>query len=203
MDLKTWYYNLLLEIGFTTSSIDKHWEDLEKAYTLKSRYYHNLTHLENMITSFYEYKEQLQFPNEVLYAIFYHDIIYKTIRKDNEQKSAAFAIKILPKNAILDKNLVYDMICATQLHLYNSILDINWLIDFDLKILASDWEDYQKYCQEIRKEYKVYPDLLYKPGRKKALEHFLEKDFIFQTDEFRSKYEAKARENIKKELTEL
>ena len=156
-----------------------------------------------MITSFYEYKEQLQFPNEVLYAIFYHDIIYKTTRKDNEEKSATFAVKILPAKSVLDKNLVYTMICATQLHQHHSIQDINWLIDFDLKILASDWNEYQIYCQQIRKEYKIYPDILYKPGRKKALEHFLEKDFIFQTEEFRAKYDDKARVNILKEMKQL
>lgn len=203
MDLHQVYSSLLLDIGFASISIDKHWEDLEKAYTSKSRYYHNLTHLENMMASFYESKEQLQFPNEVLYAIFYHDIIYKSTRKDNEQKSAVLAIEIVPENATLDKKLVHDMICATQLHQHNSIQDINWLLDFDLKILASDWEDYQIYCQQIRKEYKIYPDLLYKPGRKKALEHFLENEFIFQTEEFRTKYEDKARVNILKEMEQL
>lgn len=203
MDLHQVYSSLLLDIGFASISIDKHWEDLEKAYTSKSRYYHNLTHLENMVVSFYESKEQLQFPNEVLYAIFYHDIVYKSTRKDNEQKSAVLAIEIVPENATLDKKLVYDMICATQLHQYNSIQDINWLLDFDLKILASDWEAYQIYYQQIRKEYKIYPDLLYKPGRKKALAHFLEKDFIFQTTEFRTKYEDMARANIQQEIKQL
>ena len=126
MNLHQIYTDLLADIGFTPTSIDKLWEDLEKAYSSKSRYYHNLTHLENMIASFYEYKEQLQFPNEVLYTIFYHDIIYKTTRKDNEVKSAVHAVKILSEHTILDKTLVYDMICATQLQQHNSRQDINW-----------------------------------------------------------------------------
>ena len=53
---------------------------------------------------------------------------------------------------------------------------------------------------QIRKEYSIYPDFLYNPGRKKALEHFLEHKFIFQTEEFRTQYETKARENIKREI---
>ncbi|NJM80140.1 MAG: hypothetical protein HC854_11955 [Flavobacterium sp.] len=203
MDLHQIFIDLFKDIGFAPASIDRHWDDLEKAYTSKSRKYHNLIHLENMIASFNDYKEQLQFPNEVLYAIFYHDIIYKTTRKDNETKSAVYALKILPENANIHKDLVYNMICATQLHQHNSIQDINWLIDFDLKILASNWEKYQIYCQQIRKEYKIYPDLLYKPGRKKALAHFLENDFIFQTDEFRTMYENQALKNIKKEINQL
>lgn len=203
MELQKIYNNLLLKVDFTPTSISKHWEDLEKAYSSKSRQYHNLKHIEAMVLSFENYKEELEFPNEVLYSIFYHDIVYKATRKDNEEKSAEYAVKILPKNTTLNTTLVYDMICATKLHQKNDINDINWLVDFDLKILASDWITYEIYCQQIRKEYKIYPNLLYKPGRKKALEHFLENDFIFQTKPFRDKYEAKARTNIQKEINTL
>lgn len=191
---------LLLQIGFNENAILINWLDLVKAYAAKGRHYHNLNHLEEMIVLFDRYKEALQFPNEVLYAIFYHDIIYKVTRKDNELKSAQLALSILPENATLDKQLVFEMICATQLHQQNDIEDINWLIDFDLKILAKDWNEYTIYCDQIRKEYKIYPNLLYQPGRKKALEHFLENEFIFQTDEFRTRFEAQARENIQREI---
>lgn len=203
MDLQLLFTKLLLEIDFTPTSIPKHWEDLEKAYASKSRYYHKLTHIEGMISSFEQYKNELEFQNEVLYSIFYHDIIYKATRKDNEEKSAAFALQILPNNTTINCELVYDMICATKLHQKSEINDINWLIDFDLKILASDYYSYETYTQKIRKEYKIYPDLLYKPGRKKALLHFLENDFIYQTKTFREKYETQARSNIQKEIKTL
>jgi predicted metal-dependent HD superfamily phosphohydrolase len=203
MDLEQLFNKLLLEIGFPPANISKHWQDLEKAYTSKSRYYHNLSHIEAMVCSFEEYKEELKFPNEVLYSIFYHDIVYKATRNDNEEKSADFAIKILPASTTLNSGLVYDMICATKLHQKNDVIDTNWLIDFDLKILASDVNKYETYYQQIRKEYKIYPDLLYKPGRKKALQHFLANDFIFQTEVFSDKYETQARLNIQKEINTL
>jgi predicted metal-dependent HD superfamily phosphohydrolase len=72
-----------------------------------------------------------------------------------------------------------------------------------LKVLARDWNEYQMYFEQIRKEYRIYPDFLYKPGRAKALEHFLENKFIFQTEEFRKLYEEKARRNIEKEISLL
>ncbi|WP_395058401.1 hypothetical protein [Flavobacterium sp.] len=198
--LQNKYTELLLKIGFNEDCIENNWSDLEKAYSTKSRHYHNLNHLKEMIELYEIYKSNLKFPNEVLYAIFYHDIVYKVTRKDNELRSAEFALSILPEHTTLDKQLVFDMICTTQLHQQNEIKDTNWLIDFDLKILSKDWEDYKIYFDQIRKEYKIYPNILYKPGRKKALKHFLENDFIFQTAEFRNKYEAKARENIKSEI---
>lgn len=203
MNLKEIYSDLLSNIGFSKNEIQHNWLDLEKVYSKKSRHYHNLTHLKEMIASFETYLDKLQNPNEILFSIFYHDFIYSASKKDNELKSAEYALSILFENTNLNKQLVFDAICATQQHQQNAIEDINWLIDFDLKILAKDWEDYKIYFEQIRKEYRIYPDFLYKPGRAKALKHFLENEFIFQTDEFRSLYEEKARINIEKEISLL
>jgi predicted metal-dependent HD superfamily phosphohydrolase len=203
MDLKDKFVNVLLEIGFEASKTDALWQDLEKAYSGKSRYYHNLTHLEEMIVQYERYQSELTFPVEVLYAIFYHDYIYKATSKENELKSAEFAISILPEHAKINAALVFDMIVATKLHEHNKVEDTNWLIDFDLKILSKEWKEYEVYFKQIRKEYKIYPDLLYKPGRKKALLHFLENEFIYQTETFQTKFEKQARENILKEIAQL
>ncbi|WP_396192224.1 hypothetical protein [Flavobacterium sp.] len=203
MNLQQLFETLLLKIGFDQSKIESLWHDLEKVYSAKSRHYHNLTHLEEMIALYENYHSELQCPDEVLYSIFYHDYVYKVTRKDNELKSAEHALSILPSNTTLNKQLVYDMICATQLHQHNENEDTNWLIDFDLKILSKDWEDYKIYCNQIRKEYKIYPNIVYKPGRKKALLHFLENSSIYQTEEFKTKYEVIARENIQKEISTL
>jgi len=200
MDLKERFSELLINIGFTENEIEPNWLSLKKAYTKKSRHYHNLKHLEDMVECFERYRDQIQNPSEILFSIFYHDIVYSASKKDNELKSAEYALKILPENSNLNKQLVFDAICATQQHQHNEIEDINWLIDFDLRILARDWNEYQIYFEQIRKEYRIYPDFLYKPGRAKALKHFLEHEFIFQTEEFRKLYEEKARANIEKEI---
>ncbi|MDP5201825.1 hypothetical protein [Flavobacterium sp. DG2-3] len=203
MNLNKIYADLLRTIGFSENEIQQNWLDLEKAYSKKSRHYHNLTHLQEMIASFEKYRDQLQNPNEILFSIFYHDFVYSASKKDNELKSAEYALSVLGEKSNLNKQLVFDAICATQHHAYNANEDINWLIDFDLKILAKDWEEYKIYFDQIRKEYRIYPDFLYKPGRAKALKHFLEYEFIFQTDQFRSLYEDQARANIEKEISLL
>lgn len=200
MNLEKIYSELLLNIGFSANEIQQNWKDLEKAYSTKSRHYHNLTHIWAMIESFETYRDKLQNPDEILFSIFYHDFVYSASKKDNELKSAEYALAVLSENNNLNRQLVFDAICATQQHQHNKIEDINWLIDFDLKILAKDWEDYKIYFEQIRKEYRIYPDFLYKPGRAKALKHFLENEFIFQTEEFRNLYEEKTRINIEKEI---
>jgi predicted metal-dependent HD superfamily phosphohydrolase len=203
MELQETFTGLLRRIGFADDSIPGHWLDLKKAYSKKSRYYHNLTHLEEMIGCFEAYRGELQFPDEVLYALFYHDIVYKSTRKDNELKSAELAARLLPDDATISRQVVFDMILATKDHVCKGVQDEKWLIDFDLRILAKDWEGYEAYYKQIRKEYSLYPDFLYNPGRKKALEHFLNKECIYQTETFRGLYEGKARENIGREIREL
>jgi predicted metal-dependent HD superfamily phosphohydrolase len=200
MNLQNRHSELLLKINFNPNVINGLWLDLEKAYSAKSRQYHNFKHLITMIELFDIHYSSLENPNEVLYSIFYHDYIYKATRKDNELKSAEYSLSILPETVILDKQLVFDAICATQAHQQNEIEDINWLIDFDLKILSTSWEDYQTYCNQIRKEYKIYPTILYKPGRRKALEHFLEREFIYKTATFRNLFDKDAKGNIKREI---
>ncbi|MCC9071138.1 hypothetical protein LNQ49_05970 [Flavobacterium sp. F-65] len=200
MDLKEKYTKLLINTGFEEKEIQQNWLNLESAYSKKSRHYHNLTHINDMIACYESYLNDLEFPSEVLYAIFYHDYVYNSRKKDNELKSAEYAVKILPKDSTLNSKIIYDMICATKDHKFDGIEDVKWLIDFDLKILSRDWEEYKIYFEQIRKEYSIYPDFLYIPGRIKALNHFLENDSIFLTEEFRNLYEAKARKNIRMEI---
>jgi predicted metal-dependent HD superfamily phosphohydrolase len=52
----------------------------------------------------------------------------------------------------------------------------------------------------VRKEYAIYPDLLYRPGRIKVLKYFLEKPRIYHTPYFWEKYEEQARANMEAEL---
>ncbi|MFC4818333.1 hypothetical protein [Flavobacterium sp. GCM10023249] len=203
MNLEELFLNLLAKIGFSDAESAAKWKELHKAYSAKSRYYHNLKHLQEMIACFKNYRDLLQHPDEVLYAIFYHDYIYKTTKKNNELRSAQYAISILPTDSSLDKNRVFNLILSTKDHQCSNNDDEKWLIDFDLRILAKEWDDYLLYAQQIRREYRIYPDFMYKPGRKKALAHFLTNPFIFQTETFQSLYETKARENIQHEIAYL
>jgi predicted metal-dependent HD superfamily phosphohydrolase len=203
MDLQNIYVELLERIGFSPENTGKHWQKLEKAYSSASRHYHNLKHLEEMLECFEMYKNQLEFPEEVLYALFYHDYIYNSARKDNERKSAEHAIALLPEQSSVNKQIIFDLILATKNHITTGVNDEKWLIDFDLKVLAKAPEAYAIYAKQIRKEFSIYPDFLYHPGRKKALEHFLEKEYIYQTESFQTDFETKARANIQAEIDHL
>jgi predicted metal-dependent HD superfamily phosphohydrolase len=66
--------------------------------------------------------------------------------------------------------------------------------------LGQHWENYLAYAKDVRKEYSIYPDFIYKPGRKKILNHFLKMKRIFKTEFFFAKFEETAKENLNREL---
>lgn len=179
-----------------------YWKEIEKSYSQNSRKYHNLIHLENMILELENVKDEISDYDSLLFSIFYHDTIYKATSKDNEEKSAEIAkIRLKKLNIPNDKIIrIYNQILATKSHKKSEDSDTNFLLDADLAILGQDWKIYENYTQQIRKEYSIYPDFMYKTGRKKVLIHFLEFEEIFKTDNFKGKYEEKARENIQREL---
>jgi predicted metal-dependent HD superfamily phosphohydrolase len=181
------------------------WYDIDRNYTRKGRYYHTLAHVENLFRELWPFRDTFKHWDIVIFAIAYHDIIYNTLKKNNEEKSAMYATRQLalisfPK-AFIQKCAQF--ILATKSHQLNADHEINLFTDADLSVLGGNPDSYFLYCQQIRKEYAIYPDFMYIPGRRKVIEHFLTMDHIFKTDTFRDRYEDQARINLQRELTML
>jgi predicted metal-dependent HD superfamily phosphohydrolase len=204
-DLRTIWNELTSGYTDNAELVDELWAEIEKEYTTNKRHYHNLTHLEYMTDRAIKHNKDLIDPDTVLFSIFYHDIVYNTKRQDNEQKSADTACDRLTKLGVPADKIAkcQNQIIATKDHKDNGNNDTKYLVDFDLAILGDTPENYQAYRKKIRNEYSIYPDLLYKKGRKKVIQHFLDMDRIFKTNEFHDSYEQLARENLRTELQEL
>ncbi|PPK92382.1 putative metal-dependent HD superfamily phosphohydrolase [Nonlabens xylanidelens] len=173
-------------------------------YNSSSRFYHNIDHLTFM---FKELAQSSILPlnrDALILSIFYHDAIYKSTKKDNEYQSALILEKHLAKTDFKHVELCKNQINATKNHATSLIdPDTNLLIDIDLAILGHKKNVYQLYTENVRKEYSIHPKFIYNPARKKAMQHFLEQDRIFKTDEFYNTYESMARDNISKEINNL
>lgn len=134
--------------------------------------------------------------------MFYHDVIYKSSRTDNEEQSTILAEKRM-KQLSISEDIIETCkkhILATKCHLEQLSSDTNYFTDADLSILGSDRDTYSIYFNQVRKEYSIYPDFMYNAGRKKVINHFLNMDRIFKTDYFFNKLEAQAKNNLKQEL---
>jgi len=189
--------------------INRYFNEILRRYTAGNRHYHNRLHIRSLLEFCREYDSMLTDRDVVLFSIFYHDIIYNVLRKDNELRSAKLAVKRLhalqvPASTIEQVKLYIE---ATKTHAVteavNHVGDLQLFLDFDMSILAARPTSYQAYTRQVRKEYRIYPDKLYYAGRKQFLQHCLQAEYIFQTKVFRKKYEGVARDNIKMELEKL
>lgn len=202
MNLKDRFVQLCFPFTKDQDLIARLWKEIETKYTEKGRHYHDLLHIERMFEEFEAIKDSISEFSLISFAVFYHDVIYDATSKSNEEKSASTAEKRLTELDLGKEEIaiISAQILATKSHQNSENSDINYLLDADLSVLGKDWETYLDYTQKIRKEYSIYPDFLYKPGRKKVLRHFLELESIFKTEYFKGKYEVQAKENIEKEL---
>lgn len=201
-DLKERFTRLVSPFASSAVAADPLWAELEKMYTARSRYYHNLTHVRHLFDLLEPFREEVEDWPALSLAVFYHDAVYNVLKSDNEARSAALAENRLRSVGLPETKLasIKKHILATQKHEAGEDTDTSLFTDADLSILGADWDDYRVYTRQIRQEYAIYPDLIYMPGREKVLKHFLAMPEIFKTPEFRARYEENARRNLKREL---
>ena len=203
--LKIIFYKRLSRYSDNTGFINDTFDELVRFYDADSRQYHSLSHIIKLLSLLEEYKAYIQDEDILFLAIWFHDAIYSTWRDDNEQKSAFWARETLNESTMPKESIekIVQYIEATKTHEANSDSDLSFFLDFDLSILGADEAIYDVYARQIREEFSLMPSFLYKRGRRKVLKTLLERPQLYQTTIFKMKFEAKARENIKRELNNL
>ena len=186
-------------------------KDLEQCFSIvtehyanPNRHYHNLKHIENLITQIQQLSLSADDNVILINVAVFHDVIYKAGRKDNEHKSAEFAAYWLSKLNLgpIESLLICNMIRSTNTHQSSDILT-QLFLDIDLSILGENEENYQEYTVQIRKEHVQIPNYLYKIGRKRFLKQMLAREVIFATPEYYEGFENLARKNLRNELNSL
>lgn len=200
--LKDTFFELLKKYTNDDKLIESLWHEIQSAYTHKSRYYHTLSHLENLLHQLSEVKSKISNWDAVLFSLYYHDIVYNSLKSDNEEKSAVLAEKSMQQLNVPEeiKEICREQILATKSHQVSTNSDTNYFTDADLSILGAPQEIYTQYFKDVRKEYSIYPDFVYNMGRKKALKHFLTMERIFKTYDFYQQYEEQAKINLQNEI---
>ena len=203
--LKIIFYKKLSKYSDKTAFINDTFDELIRHYSSDNRQYHSLTHIIKLLRLFEEHKFNIQDEDVVFFAIWFHDAVYSSWRDDNEEKSAFWASEVLKETAMPAHRIekVFQFIMSTKTHVSNNDIDLNFFLDFDLSILGSDDTIYDVYARQIREEYSLMPTFLYKRGRRKVLTHLLARPYIYHTAIFQNTIEAKARENMQRELQKL
>ena len=109
-----WQRNLVEGAADNSSVINR---QLVDAYAEPQRHYHTMKHIEHCLTRFDQCRHQLDTPDAVELAIWFHDVIYQQGACDNEARSAELYLQLSEQAHSAElRDRVYNMIMAT-LHL--------------------------------------------------------------------------------------
>jgi len=175
---------------------DAIWHELAHHYSEPDRYYHTKQHLAFCLQQLDLAGERIPHPAQVEMAIWFHDVIYRSGQRDNEQRSAEWfrhrATGIMPADFIAS---VLHLIKATT-HLEQvDALEKKFICDIDLASFGCSWEHFVRNSEAVRAEYAL-PDEAFYPGERRFLSTLLQRPRIFLTDFFHQLYEQQARSNI-------
>ena len=179
---------------------------LAAAYQAPTRHYHTLQHLDNLLHRLDA--ADLHDRPLVELAVWYHDAVYHALKSDNEARSAAEALAFLQDSALAParQQRVAFLIHRTADHTQPqppADTDLHHFLDADLSILGAPAAEYRAYARQVRQEYRLVPDLLYRPGRRKVLARLLAAPVLYHTPALRAELDAAARRNLAVELAEL
>ena len=198
------WQTLWRELGAPASD-DTLFTRLIECYSEPHRKYHTMQHLQECLTHLEHVRSFADRAGEVELALWFHDAIYNTRKKDNEARSAEWA-----RDSALAAGLsgdqagrIYQLVMATVHDAVPEGRDATVLVDIDLSILGADATRFDEYEVQVREEYSWVPGPLYRAGRRKILQEFANRESIYSTEYFRLNYEAQARSNIARSLARL
>jgi predicted metal-dependent HD superfamily phosphohydrolase len=178
---------------------------LASAYAEPTRAYHNAEHIRDCLAQLDLSREVAQRPDEVEVAIWFHDAVYVPDGSNNEDRSARLAqTALLACGVALEvSRRVAELVLATRHLTIPRDGDAQLLCDIDLSILGREPGVFDEFERRIRQEYGWVPEPIYRASRSEVLAGFLRRRSIYQTEYFRSRYEAPARANLERSLAQL
>jgi predicted metal-dependent HD superfamily phosphohydrolase len=184
---------------------DQEYARLLSAWTSFGRRYHTIDHLAACLLEFDRARHLAQRPAEVEFALWFHDAIYRTYRKDNELRSAEWAARVLAEHGSTAEVItnVREFVMATA-HVAATLTgDAALVVDIDLSILGASSTVYDEFERNVRREYWWVPRRGFARARSAILRSFLERPTIYHWPAFQERYEAAARANLGRAIRAL
>jgi predicted metal-dependent HD superfamily phosphohydrolase len=167
------------------------------------RRYHTTDHLVAVLDHIDVLEPHAADPAVVRLAAWFHDAVYRPDRSENEERSAALAIRALPE-AGLPPGPTAEVARLVRLTVTHDPrpADVNGevLCDADLAVLAGPPGEYAGYAAAVRAEYGFVPDDAFRAGRAAVLRELLALPALFRTPHGARHWEAAARHNLATEL---
>lgn len=180
-------------------------DDLLRAYGEPHRHYHDLSHLRDCLAQLDTAPTTGPARDLAETAIWFHDAVYVPGSPDNEARSAAWASRAVVEAGAAE-TLAHEVARLVQLtdHARPAEDPVGALVcDVDLSILGRSPAEFAEYERRIRAEYDRVPEPLYRKERASILAGLLARRPLYCTDHFRARYEAVARQNLKRSIGRL
>lgn len=180
-------------------------DELIGRYSEPHRKYHTMQHLDECFTSFATVRGEAVHPAEIGLALWFHDAIYDVKNHDNELKSADWARSELLRAGAAEgtANRVHALVMVTRHNALPSTIDEQILVDIDLSVLGAEPNRFDEYETQVRAEYAWVPEPVYRSRRSEILQAFLDRNSIYSTPCFQSRFETQARSNLMRSLAKL
>lgn len=179
---------------------------LRRRYATPGRHYHNLEHLEQVLahSELLLSDVDVDDPDAVRLAAWFHDAVYDPRATDNEAASAALAEELLAGEGVgrRRRETVRRLVLSTQRHLAKRP-DEAVLCDADLAVLASPPREYESYRRAVRAEHAWLTENDWRSGRAAVLAELHARRPLYATALGRRNWEARAHRNLAAELATL
>ncbi|MEM8614433.1 MAG: N-methyl-D-aspartate receptor NMDAR2C subunit [Cyanobacteria bacterium P01_H01_bin.105] len=206
------WQRLCAQFNIDTYEAAQEYKRIVAAYRQSHRAYHTAQHINECLTLLDWVSGPAQGYPWLEMALWYHDVVYQPRAHNNEQQSADWAVAFLQTHDVASIQIerVESLIMATS-HTAVSYIEASgmeasgsgnatesagWLVDIDLAILGAAPPRFLEYDDQIRQEYSWVPEAVYRAKRQVVLSQFLQRPVIYQSDLFRERFEAQARENL-------
>jgi predicted metal-dependent HD superfamily phosphohydrolase len=174
-------------------------------YSESHRAYHTLQHLQECLTLHSQLAAPGMAPAEIDIALWFHDAIYQPARDDNELRSAKWLDEVAAAAGVdrETRHRLHDLVMVTRLSTAAKTSDEALLVDIDLSILGAPPERFAEYETQVRREYRLVPEWIYRRKRREILIGFRDRPSIYSTPECRDRFETQARRNLDRSIASL
>jgi predicted metal-dependent HD superfamily phosphohydrolase len=181
------------------------YDRLVAAYGARGRHYHTVEHLAACLRELESARFLAEHPAEVEVALWFHDAVYRTRARDNEARSAAWAVEFLEAGgaAAAVRARVERHIMATCHSEAAASGDTALVADVDLSILGQPPEVYLAFEANVRREYWWVPAPVFRRERARILRQLVRRKRVYYTDVLRDRYERQTQRNLEAALAVL
>ncbi len=198
----------------TKGNASEIFESLYERYDEPHRSYHKPAHIKMCLNELDIVHDLASDPDSIEFALWYHDAIYDSAKKpesaqhqpvDDEGASAELAETDVNKLGLSPEfaQKVGSLILLTKHKSVPKDKDQQFLVDIDLAILGRSSRLFDLYEQSVRTEYQWIPQEQFSKARKAILQSFLDRNAIYSTEFFHSRYEEQARKNLQRSIKKL